>query len=88
MHFRDSLNGLGIPGNIWFRRLAVTYTRTYIIYTNHLIIYIYMYIYQTVYYVIIYLAYLNFVIKSFFLAMIILCIYLLSFECLLYDAVE
>ena len=29
MHFRDSpdsLNGLGIPGNIWFRRFTVTYT--------------------------------------------------------------
>ena len=28
MHFRDSpdsLNGLRIPGNIWFRRFAVTY---------------------------------------------------------------
>ena len=28
MHFRnslDSLNGLGIPGNIWFRRFAATY---------------------------------------------------------------
>ena len=28
MHFRDSpdsLNGLGIPGNIWFSRFAVTY---------------------------------------------------------------
>ena len=22
----DSLNGLGIPGNIWFRRFAVTHT--------------------------------------------------------------
>ena len=32
MHFRDcpnSLNGLGIPGNIWFRRYAVTYTVLY-----------------------------------------------------------
>ena len=30
MHFRDSpdsLNGLGIPGNIWFRRFAVTYIK-------------------------------------------------------------
>ena len=25
MYFRDSLNGLGIPGNIWFHRFAVTY---------------------------------------------------------------
>ena len=24
----DSLNGLGIPGNIWFRRFAVTYTHS------------------------------------------------------------
>ena len=33
MHFRDSpdsLNGLRIPGNIWFRRFAVTYTSIYI----------------------------------------------------------
>ena len=30
MHFRDSpdsQNGLGIPGNIWFPRFAVIYTR-------------------------------------------------------------
>ena len=29
IYFRDSpdsLNGLGNPGNIWFRRFAVTYT--------------------------------------------------------------
>ena len=29
IHFRDSpdsLNGLGIPGNIWLRRFTVTYT--------------------------------------------------------------
>ena len=29
IHFRDSpnsLNGLGIPGNIWFRKFVVTYT--------------------------------------------------------------
>ena len=35
MHFRDSpdsLSGLGIPGNIWFRRFAVTYIYTYILY--------------------------------------------------------
>ena len=25
IHFRDSLSGLGIPGNIWFGRFAVTY---------------------------------------------------------------
>ena len=25
MDFRDSLNGLGNPGNIWFHRFAVTY---------------------------------------------------------------
>ena len=32
MHFRDSpdsLNRLGIPGNNWFRRFTVTYTRIY-----------------------------------------------------------
>ena len=28
MHFRDSLNGLGIPGNIWFHRFTVTYIPT------------------------------------------------------------
>ena len=32
MNFRDSpdsLNGLGIPGNIWFQRFAVTYMHQY-----------------------------------------------------------
>ena len=32
MHFKDSpdsVNGLGIPGNIWFRRFAVTHTLSY-----------------------------------------------------------